>query len=438
MRDLLNFLILIQILLVIINCSEQPRDQIKAQARDRNPWSHLNVNADPDHFQFAIVADRTGGSRIGVFEDAIRRLNLLQPELVMSVGDLIEGYTDDAARLHREWDEFEALIDDLEMPFFYVPGNHDITDDLSLRTWQERHGDPYYSFVYKDVLFLCLNSQDVSEGHDEPYIASMQREWVRRTLQEHPTVRWTLVFLHKPLWAYPPEEFADEESEDEENDFVSRQGTSGWPEVEAELKGRGHTVFAGHFHHYHHFERNESDYIILSTTGGHNLMRGPLHGQFDHLVWVTMKDDGPRIVNLLLEGIWDKQMSADSYTAVLRSRLIKHELYDYREGEEGELYLGNKATLSLSNDEDIPMQLELLLNPANSIRIEPSHYQVTIPPNSVELLDIEFIAEKKLYYDEDLGESVYENLIDIHWEATFEDTEQGRLVAEGFHRIELD
>ncbi|WP_089722167.1 hypothetical protein [Candidatus Entotheonella palauensis] len=53
-----------------------------------NPWSHLRLHNDSKHFQFAIVTDRTGGHREGVFEDAIRKLNLLQPEFVMgALGD---------------------------------------------------------------------------------------------------------------------------------------------------------------------------------------------------------------------------------------------------------------------------------------------------------------------------------------------------------------
>lgn len=43
-------------------------------------------------FTFAIVSDRTGWHRPGVFESAMARLNWLSPDFVMSVGDLIEGY----------------------------------------------------------------------------------------------------------------------------------------------------------------------------------------------------------------------------------------------------------------------------------------------------------------------------------------------------------
>ncbi|TFG92422.1 MAG: metallophosphoesterase, partial [Myxococcales bacterium] len=44
-----------------------------------------------------MVTDRTGGPRDGIFESAMPRINLVRPEFVVSVGDLIEGYTDDPA-----------------------------------------------------------------------------------------------------------------------------------------------------------------------------------------------------------------------------------------------------------------------------------------------------------------------------------------------------
>src|SRR6476619_5408301 len=60
------------------------------QAEAKNPWTSLTPNTTADQFQFAIVSDRTGGHRAGVFSKAVQQVNLLQPEFVMSVGDLIE------------------------------------------------------------------------------------------------------------------------------------------------------------------------------------------------------------------------------------------------------------------------------------------------------------------------------------------------------------
>jgi hypothetical protein len=80
-----------------------------------NPWTHLNFHNNPDDFQFAIVADRTGGHRPGVFADAVEKLNLLNPQFVMSVGDFIEDYSEDEVELDRRWDEFDGLMNKLRM-----------------------------------------------------------------------------------------------------------------------------------------------------------------------------------------------------------------------------------------------------------------------------------------------------------------------------------
>ena len=65
----------------------------------------------------------------------------------------------------------------------------------------------------------------------------------------------------------------------------------------------GYTVFAAHTHKYFYNERYGRDYITTAMTGAMNL---PRHGAIDHIVWVTMTDDGPKISNLLLNGILDK------------------------------------------------------------------------------------------------------------------------------------
>src|SRR5438128_10988446 len=68
---------------------------LKIEVQEKNPWTHLRMNNSPSDFRFAIVSDRTGSHRAQVFARAVERLNLLQPEFVLSVGDLIEGYTEE-------------------------------------------------------------------------------------------------------------------------------------------------------------------------------------------------------------------------------------------------------------------------------------------------------------------------------------------------------
>src|SRR6185437_13230407 len=171
---------------------------LQIQSDAKNPWTGLKLNADPEQFQFAVVSDRTGGHRANVFSKAVYQINLLQPEFVMSVGDLIEGYTTKDDTIKEQWDQFDGYVSKFEMPFFYVPGNHDITNKVQMQKWGERYGKRYYHFTYKNVLFLSLCSEN--PPNDIGAIDSEQRQWIQKTLAANPGVRWTFVFLHKPIW----------------------------------------------------------------------------------------------------------------------------------------------------------------------------------------------------------------------------------------------
>jgi len=266
--------------------------ELQVQQAEQNPWTHLKLNNRRKNFQFVIVTDRTGGHRPGVFSGAVDKINLMQPEFVMSVGDLIEGGTEDSAQLQTEWAEFEGMVKRLEMPFFYVSGNHDISNLVMQRLWNRKFGRSFYHFRYHDVLFLCLNTEELPRLPEAKYrITEEQQKWVAHVLEQNQDVRWTMVFLHKPVWSYG--------GDHEQN---------GWAAVERALGNRKFTAFAGHHHKYQRFERNGREFYMLATTGGSSQLRGKAEGEFDHVVWVTLKDDGPVLANLLLDGVEDKNI----------------------------------------------------------------------------------------------------------------------------------
>src|SRR6218665_306632 len=79
-------------------------------SQSRLPVTHLKFNADTGLVQFAILSDRTGGMNPGVFEDAVEKTNLLQPQFIMSVGDLINGYSTDQQLVDAQWKEFNDIL----------------------------------------------------------------------------------------------------------------------------------------------------------------------------------------------------------------------------------------------------------------------------------------------------------------------------------------
>jgi hypothetical protein len=254
-----------------------------------------------------------------VFRKAVGQLNALQPEFVMSVGDLIETWDweedvrlNDPDRIDALWTGFFDIVSDLEMPFFCVGGNNGLGNDLLEGMWRERFGHTYYSFSYRDALFIVLSSDD-PPGSPDGRISEAQIDWLSATLARQPDARWTYLFLHRPMWIDNP---------------------SQWQPVEETLGDRRRTVFAGHHHVYKVTTIGGFSYYSLATTGGVSSLSGPAGGGFDHLVWVTMTDDGPRIANLMQEGIWGDNPVAEAVgdfelTTMIRQRGVEAALVEY-------------------------------------------------------------------------------------------------------------
>ena len=333
--------------------------------RTATPWTGLKANDAAEDFQFVVVSDRTGNHRPGVFRDAMGRINLLEPAFVVSVGDLIEGYTDDQGRLDGEWDEIEGYVGTLRQPFFYAAGNHDMSNEVMAETWQERFGPSWYSFDYKGVLFLVLNSETFGMVHDPrkavpgPFTHAEQMAWIEKTLAAHPSPRWTIVLIHQPLWD-------------------SRRVHPDWQKVEGLLANRPHTVFAGHHHTYVRHERNDSSYITLATTGGGSTMRGATYGEFDQVALVSMTADGPVIANLDLEGIHDEYLltledreTREALDAAITPTALRQDVETFESGTQ--VFVVRNATAQ-------PMQLRAATDGGAAMVASPAAFETTVPP----------------------------------------------------------
>lgn len=333
-----------------------------------SPVTEKPVNNAPGTFRFAILPDRTGGNRPGVFEAAIDKLNLLQPEFVLSVGDLIDGYTLDPKVIRAQWAEFDAQVNRLEMPFHYVPGNHDISNPLMLDVWKQRHGSPWSSFVYQDVLFLILHTEDRPLGG----IGPEQIAWLKQTLAANPKVRWTLVFCHQPLWRE-----ADQR---------------GFEQVRAALKGRKFTTFASHYHHYLKSAMDGMDAYVLATAGGISPLRGVEFGEFDHVTWVTMKPDGPHVANLTLDGILPGDLITEQTHPQVRALRDGTWLKAAPVVQDEATFQTIAVPLEFRNPTAVPLHVRGTLTALPGLSFSPVQIDRTIAPQQNLTIPVELIA----------------------------------------------
>lgn len=294
-----KFFSLILLILIVNITFGQEKPQVPDIPSNNKPWSNLNFNNNSRNFHFVVMPDHTGAHRPGILKKGIDRINLMQPEFVVNIGDMIEGYTQDLKELNTEWGEFNNEISQLKMPFFYVAGNHDYSNPVMASFWQQHFGADYYYFIYKNVLFLCLNTEDGTTSFAKADFSDKQFAFIEKVLSENPNVDWTMVFMHQPLWLSP--------------------SAKNWQKTEKLLAGRKHSVFTGHLHQYALHTRNNSDYFVLSTMGGVNTLRGKRYGEFDHFLWVTMTTEGPSYANVMLDGVEDKSVQTAENLARVES-----------------------------------------------------------------------------------------------------------------------
>lgn len=366
----------LMVLMAVAGCvTNGSQDSSGAPTGDNHPWTNKTFQNDPDQFQFAIVSDRHGGGRPGIFPKAVEKLNMLQPEFVMSVGDLIPGYTEKQALLDEMQSEFASEIAPLGMPLFRIVGNHDIGNEVMAADYEARFGTPYYHFVYKDVLFLCLNSEDPPPDH----LSEEQLAYFADVLAANPSPRWTMVFLHKPFWGDFDETVAS---------------TSNWLKFESMLQDRPYTVFAGHWHTYVKFERNGHDYYVLATTGGGSNLSGPDMGQFDHITWVTMEDEGPRVANLMLDGILPDDVFVEEWDDAfhgMRDTVSASPVW----AEEGTIESAS-VSLTMTNPTPYPITASLHFEAHPRLLITPSKDRFTINPGEEAIADIHLQAMERI------------------------------------------
>lgn len=281
------------------------------------PWTSDDFELEEDDFTFAIISDLTGGERDNIYSTAVGQLNRLDPTFVLSVGDLIDGGTEDTLKLESEWDSFDFRTSKLNMPFFHLGGNHDLTNPTMRKFWKQRFGPRYYHFVYENVLFLMMDSEDYEEKRmleiyhartealqiingeidgvyeDSEYfnmperkiggMSNDQYEYYKAVLEKYPRVKWTFVLMHKPLWM--------------------REDDKGLEKLETLLQKRPYTVFNGHFHSFSHRKRLGNDYTILGTTGGSQNATDSM--SFDHVTMVRVAKE-PIVTHLKMDGILDE------------------------------------------------------------------------------------------------------------------------------------
>lgn len=288
----------------------------------RKQYKELVLPAGEDSFQFAIYGDRTGGVPEGlkILDQAVKDTNTIGPDLVMTVGDLIQGYNRTPLWLKQK-DEFHTIMDKLKCRWFPVAGNHDVYWDRSDKkkpaghhegNYEKHFGPLWYSFQHKNSGFLVLYTDEGDEAKNEKgfnqgrlqTMSPKQLDFVRKALKEMKDCNHVMVFLHHPRW-------------------IGGGYTGGnWEKVHNILKDAGNVsaVFAGHIHHMRYDgKRDGIEYFALATTGGHLGKKFPQAGYLHHFNLVTVRPDRIQVSTLPVGTVIDPKTFTQKYLGMIRN-----------------------------------------------------------------------------------------------------------------------
>lgn len=301
------------------------------------PWTN-----DAEKFSFVILGDKTSGGegKWPIYDRAVDSINLLKPDFVITVGDMIPGHMDTRPPWDAEWAEYLAHANRIEAPLFFTVGNHDIANLETYRFWQEDFGRTYYSFDYKGCHFLIFNTEEERIDGRGPAWQKMM-DWTRADLAAAAEARHTFIFFHKPMWDDP--RFQDD-----------------WAEIESAMGDRKFTAVAGHEHYHSTLFKNGNAYVIQSATGGGiGLSDLKAWGGFHSFGFVTV--DGAETTYAVVEpegGIWPVDVAPAAFR-----KAITHELVtvDAAPADLTGETVAIDLTVTLNNVLDRPVDIEVRL-----------------------------------------------------------------------------
>ncbi|MCJ7731468.1 metallophosphoesterase [Candidatus Bathyarchaeota archaeon] len=202
------------------------------------------------------------------FTQFIYEQNLLNPDLILGTGDIVDVETIRAA-----WENLQGTMQYSRVPIYLLAGNHDHTEDA--KYYRQYGGKTNYTITIGDFFIVGLNSDGGG------YITLDELAWADKVLGENPD-KVKIIAFHHPLLS--------SEYEDDMGTMAGGEITGNWQNAEAlepymyftwsqnldnaqELlkviqENDVRVILSGHVHRDMVYILNGENYFITTTTLG--------------------------------------------------------------------------------------------------------------------------------------------------------------------------
>lgn len=169
----------------------------------------------PESFSFVFMTDihlQPEGNAVNGFQAAIDSVNKLDPDFVITGGDLImDALGVSYERADSLYNLYDSLLASLHMPVYNTMGNHEVYGiykeseadpdhpEFAEKMFEKRLGDRYYSFDHKGWHFMILDAIEEPGDYYIGEIDSIQIEWIRKDLEKLDAATPIVLSTHIPF-----------------------------------------------------------------------------------------------------------------------------------------------------------------------------------------------------------------------------------------------
>ncbi len=233
--------------------------------------------------RIAVLGDRTGRPDDTEFEIAVNAILEMSPDIVLSVGDFVEG-DGDVETAVEDWEHILPVLRRLTtvLPFVYTPGNNDIWNEETAEYWRHYTGtEPSRIEEILGITFVVWDSSMEYEFTEE------NLETIKDLIGGIDTDNPWIFVTHKPFW------------------FMAWQDSVAVSDFRGIMENTGPlAVVGGHIHLFAAQRENGILYISAGSSGSAVPEPDPETGDFTQLGWMTVWPDSVAFAVVDARGVY--------------------------------------------------------------------------------------------------------------------------------------